>query len=322
MVTIIALFEHQRIVNYPDLHDKNEFEAPSAFWQNGVRSPEADDATQARTVNSFNRLVVVILLLVAIPACTVTLAIPAQAVQFAQGTASVVATWLGGPGSTILEAAERITLGGRVLLAILAVALDVGLGILLVHELRRTKVGAVVQARGSVAVVSPESIQAQVRHAVSALEGLLDVNVSVRPKSSGRVEVTLDVLAEPEMRVAPKVTEIARVVREVTRENLGLRLAGGPIIHLELASPSAVAGAEEVLGRPAVLASPPSPASETVPAPSEPEMPAPPLIPVAASPAEDTPTDDETHDHEDPLGPGQASGQDLGTDGERAIIDE
>jgi hypothetical protein len=318
---MIALFELQENREFTDLHDRNGFVAPSTFWENGVRSSEADNATQARTVNSFNRLVVVILLVVAIPACTVTLAIPAQLVQFAQGTASVVALWLGGPGSTMLEAAERITPGGRLLLAVLAVALDVALGLLLLYELRRTKDGALVQVRGSVAVVSPESIQAQVRHAVSALEGLLDVTVSVRPKASGRVELTLDVLAEPEMKIAPKVTEIAKTVREVTRDNLGLRLAGGPIIHLELASPAAVAGAEGVLGRPTALASPASPALETVPAPSEPETPALPVMPMAASPAEDTPTDDENLDEDDSLGPGQASGQDLGADGERAVDD-
>lgn len=207
-------------------------------------------------MDRFNRLVVVVLLLLALPVCTIALAIPAEAVRFVDGLGAVLATSIAGPDVSLLEAAQSITIPGRVLLALTAIAVDLGIGLLLFYELRRPRSGFLVRARGSKADVSPESIQAQVMHHVSQIEGVLDLDVRVQPMTGGRVDLTLDVLTLPDVMVAKKVKEITGVVRQVVVKHMGLRLGEGPSIHLELASPSAVAHAEDLVRQPVPLEAP------------------------------------------------------------------
>lgn len=269
-------------------------------------------------MDRFNRLVVVVLLLLALPVCTVTLAIPGEIARLADGMGSVFAVWIGGPGSTLLAAMLNITLAGRVALALAAVLIDLALGVLLFYELRRPIGGLTVRARGSVADVSPESIQAQVMHHVGEVESVLDLDVSVRPMPGGRVELTLNVLIAPDVKVAGKVKEIARVVNQVVKRNMGLRLFGGPIIHVELASPSAMAHADELIRHPLPLEVPVEPVREL----GEPAQPALPVAPATAhgsdhtSPAGAASTDVTANESGAPA----RSEQDLAADGDQSVV--
>jgi hypothetical protein len=205
-------------------------------------------------VNTFNRLVVIVLLVLAIAVCTVTLAVPTQMVQFVQWIGRSLGEWLGGPESSLLDATKDISVIGRLGMGVLAVLIDLGLGVLLYYEIRRARKKATIRARGTTAEISPASIEAQVRKVVDKIPGLIDVDVSVKAAVGGRAQIKLDVLAEPGVLVASKVKEINKTVRRVAKRSLGLRLASGPIIHVELASPSAVAHADEVLSAPALPA--------------------------------------------------------------------
>ncbi len=255
-------------------------------------------------MDRFNRLVVVVLLLLALPLCTVALAIPGEVARLIDWLGVAVAAWLGGSGSTLVDAAQRITIPGRVLLAVLAVFIDLAIGVMLFYQLRRPKTGYLVRARGSVADVSPESIQAQVMHHVSKIDGVLDLDVRVQPMTGGRVELTLDVLSVPDVLVARKVKQINKVVRQVVVRNMGLRLGAGPIIHLELASPSAMAHAAEKISHPVPLEMPARPVA-ALEKPSQPALPARPATEAAGNPAGES--------------AGQ-SGQDLSADGDRSPV--
>ena len=222
-------------------------------------------------MDRFNRLVVVTLLLLALPVCTVTLAIPGEVARFVDWLGAVLGAWVGGPGVSLLEAAQDISLAGRLGLAVLAVFVDLLIGIILFFQLRRPKGEFTVRARGSVADVSPESIQAQVMHHVGEVSDVLDLDVNVRPQAGGRVELTLDVLIGPDVPLAKKVREVTQVARKVVVKRMGLRLASAPVVHVELASPSAIAHAREMISSPVPLATPDQP----VAALSEPETPPP-----------------------------------------------
>ncbi len=205
-------------------------------------------------MNRLNRLLAVLFLILILVSATLVLVAPELATQATEALIQAIGN---------IHVLVRLA----VVLVVDAVAL-----ILLYYQLRRVPTNkAIIRVRGTEAEISCESIEAQLHKSVSDLDNLLDVNIEVRPAARGRVRIQLDVLAAPEVLVADKVKEINKVVRDVAKGNLGLKIAGAPVIHVELASPAAVAHSEEVLGGPADLKLPPEEAAEPdIPAVFEP----------------------------------------------------
>jgi hypothetical protein len=171
-------------------------------------------------MNVFNRLVVIVLLIVSMIVLPVLLVlVPARpdmvAVIGQQALSRLEAT--GGQDQFLF------IIGG----AALAVLTFVFCGLLLWLELRRPygKAVRVQKVSGGEAQVTTDSIA---RRLAFNIDQLADV-ISVKPKVLGKgkgVHVRLNVETGPEIDVPAKTEEISRVAREVIEERMGLKLAG------------------------------------------------------------------------------------------------
>jgi hypothetical protein len=178
-------------------------------------------------MNVFNRLVVIVLLVVSMVVLPVVLVlVPAR---------PDIATTIGQQALSRLTATSalfqiRFVIAG----ASLAVLTFVVCGLLLWLELRRPH-GKAVRVRkvsGDEAKVTTDSISRRLQYNVDQLAEV----VSVKPKITARgkgVHVRLNVETGPEIDVPAKTEEISRVAREVVEERMGLKLAGKLEIHIK-----------------------------------------------------------------------------------------
>jgi hypothetical protein len=178
-------------------------------------------------MNVFNRLVVIVLLVVSMIVLPVALVlVPARpeivAVIGQQGLGRLMA----------ISGQNRIPfiLGG----AALALLTFILCGLLLWLELRRPhgKAVRVQKVSGGEAKVTTDSIARRLEY---NLDQLADV-ISVKPKVMGRgkgVYIRLNVETGPEIDVPAKTEEISRVAKEVIEERMGLKLAGKLEINIK-----------------------------------------------------------------------------------------
>lgn len=168
-------------------------------------------------MNVFNRLVVILLLLVLMIGLTVFLIVPKSALSVIQD----------GAGNLIAEL-ERFN--ELVLLAvgvILALIIDlIGLFVLYL-EIRRPRVKAikVQKVSGGDAVVEVESIARRVSYHVDQLADVISVKPAISARGGG-VEVELEVEISPEIDIPMKDEEIRQVTTQVVEEQMGLKLRG------------------------------------------------------------------------------------------------
>ncbi len=185
-------------------------------------------------LNRFNRVVTFLLtlfLLITVPAFLIFPQVVSMILEeFSVWTAAVVFQQ---PGMTIGEAMASVSALLRLLLAVLFVLLFL---LILYQQLRRTKTDKlIVQTRGSAAHVSLESVKHQLSYHVDGLEDVIEVVTRVQP-ANGRVRVTMDVLAEPDVSIPEKEKEIRAMVRDVVEKRMGLKVDGAPIIQFQLAT--------------------------------------------------------------------------------------
>lgn len=122
-----------------------------------------------------------------------------------------------------------------------AVALIINLALIYFYVFRplqrlrqaRRAQGLIVRRGQGVAYVDAESARQQVYGAVSALPAVQRVEVTVG-NSQGRAEVQLNVLVDREIHAAKKKQEIRREIKKVVEDQLGVALAGEPVINIRL----------------------------------------------------------------------------------------
>lgn len=170
----------------------------------------------------FNKIVVIVLALVALPVLTLALVLP-----------DVVAQTI---GETFTALAGRFAAYGqpiRLGLALLALVIDVLLlGLLYLELRRRPSPGArVMQVQGGEGEITLEAIHQRIQHHVSQLADVIDVRPHVTAKG-GRVMVSLDVVTSPHVNVPKKIDEVVAVVREAVTGGMGLRLRGRPSVSI------------------------------------------------------------------------------------------
>jgi hypothetical protein len=170
----------------------------------------------------FNKVVVVIFILVAVPVSTLLLVLP-----------DVTATTLADTFSLLAVRAAAFQQTVRTGLAFLALAIDLVLFWLLYLELRpkATPGGRVMRVRGGEGELSQEAIHQRIHHHVSQLPDVVEVEPEIGVKG-GRVEVTLEVVTSPHVNVPQKLDEVVQVVREAVVGGMGLRLRGKPVISI------------------------------------------------------------------------------------------
>jgi len=177
-------------------------------------------------MNAFNRIFVIVVLVVLIPIGAFTLITPAGMLGLLHALADAArANFFYG----FTDIGRFIT---RASLAIIWVAL---LGALLWLETRRSVSRTIEVARYSgdnTLRISTAAVAEKVAEEVNALSGVIDAKV----KATGRdraVEITVDVTATRDTDLVMKADEVAGLTRHIVQSELGLRLAGKPQVFIK-----------------------------------------------------------------------------------------
>lgn len=174
-------------------------------------------------MNTFNRVVIVILLLIAIVACTISSVLPIR-------TVDTLSRQLDG----LADFFERLRPIIRIPLGILvALTLDVVFVLLIILEIRRRapKSIQVEQTSGGEVKISVASIADRLNYEVDQLPGVLRSKSSVAAKRGG-VTVELDVEMAAKLDVPQKAEQIVETARRVVEETMGLKLSQPPKVNL------------------------------------------------------------------------------------------
>jgi uncharacterized alkaline shock family protein YloU len=175
-------------------------------------------------MNTFNRVTVVLLLVVLTVLCC---ALSAGAKWIIPPVAEQMSMWAG----DLEDAGALTTVGVGAAIGLAPVLVLVLLIILEVRPRRRRFIRA-EKATGGQVEVSVTSIAERLKHEVNSLPGVL----SVKPKVSGKrrgVEVNLDVDMGAGLDVPPQAERIVETVRQVVEEKMGLKLATLPKVHVK-----------------------------------------------------------------------------------------
>jgi hypothetical protein len=180
-------------------------------------------------MNLFNRIVVILLLVVSIPVLTVVLVVPQnvlvnlgdQMMSFGYSVNNIQPSWL--------------RLAGGILIALIWDALAV---FLIFREIKskRKRYISVKEVSGGMAKINPDSIRQQLEYAIDPLPGIIKVKPKVtakRDKVRAEAEVTVNATSDvPEL-----ATKLVNVIRRVLTTELGLQVAGDPQVRITVATP-------------------------------------------------------------------------------------
>jgi hypothetical protein len=174
-------------------------------------------------MNTVNRIVLVILLLVAIPLCTILLVLPVPVLQAVEVQLTALVSSL-----DLLNPFVRVSLG-----VLFALALDIIFILLIILEVRRPtpKAIRVEKAAGGEVLITVASIADRLEYEVDQLSGVLRSQSKVSGKRSG-VVVELDVETAAGIDVPEKADQIVETARRVVEEKMGLKLARPPKVNL------------------------------------------------------------------------------------------
>jgi hypothetical protein len=189
-------------------------------------------------MNVVNRIIVVVLLLVAMVLCTVTLLFPVRVLDAISRQPAALADSLRGFPRYSPEWFGRVFLGG-----LFALTLDIVLGLLLLMEVRRSRPKAirVEKAGGGEVQIGVASIADRLKHEVGQLSEIMRVKAKVSSRRGG-VVVKLDVETAAGIDVPEKAEQIVETARGVVEDKMGLKLARPPKVNLRAASYSRTPG--------------------------------------------------------------------------------
>jgi len=191
-------------------------------------------------MNTFNRVVLVLLLILAMVLCSLVLIVPLGTLQTIARQAGVWADSLGR-----VRAVVRLPVG-----ILLALIVDLVGILIIILEVRRpeAKSISVEQAAGGEVTLSVASIADQLKAEIGQLPEILQAKPKVSAKRKG-VVVELDAKIEAETGVPSKAERIVETIRRVVEQKMGLKLARPPKVNIEaVRRPS---GAQRVSEQPA-----------------------------------------------------------------------
>ena len=178
-------------------------------------------------MNVFNRLVMIVLLVVSMIVLPVVLVLVPARPEIVTIIGQQSLSWLTAIGG---QNQLRLILTGT----LLAVLTFVFCGLLLWLELRRPRRKAVRvrKVSGDEAKVTTDSIARRLEYNIDQLAEVISVKPKITAKGKG-VHVRLNVETGPEIDVPAKTEEISKVAREVIEEGMGLKLAGKLEINIK-----------------------------------------------------------------------------------------
>lgn len=169
-------------------------------------------------MNVFNKLVVIILLLVLLALSILLALLPVETLRALQTAMGNAAQWVGN-----LQTQQPLLYAlGRVALAVLGILIALPLLWQQVKP-RRAKAVRVVTESGTQAAVTTDAVQQRLAWHIAQLADVVEVQPSVTGGRNG-VNVNLKVRTGPEIDVPMKTDEIVGVAKEVVTERMGLRL--------------------------------------------------------------------------------------------------
>ena len=165
-------------------------------------------------MRTFNRVVVVLFLLVTIVVMSVVLVVPRPVIE-------VLQEWLWNLDMNLALVAQPFLL---IIGVILALLVDVVCAVLLWLEFRRRPRAVRVQSiTGGKAELALDSVARRLEHNIGQLEGVTFIKPNVWARRNG-VEVELDMETSPEVDVPTKTEEVCQVIREAVEDKMGLKL--------------------------------------------------------------------------------------------------
>jgi hypothetical protein len=175
-------------------------------------------------MNTFNRVVLVILLLLGMVICSLVLVLPLP-------TLRLIALQAGGLSEFLGRVNPYVLLPIGILLALIVDLIGI---LLIILEVRRPAATAisVEQAAGGKVMLSIASISDQLKTEVSKLPDVLQVKPRVAAKRSG-VLVELDTKIAAEAGVPSKAERIVETVRLVVEQKMGLKLVRPPKVNID-----------------------------------------------------------------------------------------
>lgn len=198
-------------------------------------------------MNTFNRVVLVVLLILVMVLCSLALIVPLRTLQTIALQSRALADLLGRVKSFV-----RLPVG--ILLALIVDLIGI---LLIVLEVRRpaAKSISVEQAGGGEVTLSVASIADQLKAEIGQLPEIMQAKPKVSGKRKG-VVVELDAKMAAEAGVPEKAERIVETIRRVVEDKMGLKLARPPKVHIEAVRP--VSGAPRVSEE-----APPAPARDS-----------------------------------------------------------
>ncbi|MDW8065702.1 MAG: hypothetical protein RMK32_08735 [Anaerolineae bacterium] len=173
-------------------------------------------------MNTFNRVIVVLMILTAIPTCSVLLITPLELAQILRSSLSTAIEILN-------QIRPEIRYGVGILLALM---LDALLMVWLLFEVRPPRrIIRVPAVSGATVTVAVDSIRERLKYHLDQLADVIEVHPRVIPHREG-LRVELDVLTTPEVEIPTKAGEILQMARMVVEDKMGLRLYGQPVVRI------------------------------------------------------------------------------------------
>jgi preprotein translocase subunit SecG len=177
-------------------------------------------------MNAFNRVFVIVTLVMLLVLGVATLLSPALMLGLAQSTANAIRTGF---------FANYTDVGRFLARFMLAIGWGLLIGALLWRELRRPGSRTIEVAKytgGSTIRISTAAVAERVKEEVDAIEGVIDAKVIATGRNKA-VELSLDVSAAKGTDLVAKAEEIAQAARHVAQDELGLKLTGKPQVAIE-----------------------------------------------------------------------------------------
>ncbi len=179
-------------------------------------------------MNTFNRIVIVILLLVLIPLLSMFFVIP-------HSVLTNTGVWMQELGEQLWQMKPLLRLPVGIILALFFDALA---AFIIYLEVRRTNRFIDVQhVDGGSATVSVGSIVQQIKHQAEPLSEIIKVTPQIEKKRHG-VKAGMEVLVAAGTDVPGLAAELVALIKQVVEVELGLKLASAPQVRIKVSAPT------------------------------------------------------------------------------------
>lgn len=176
-------------------------------------------------MNAFNKFFTILGLIVLLATLSVALIVPSIFINLIQVAANSL--------HTLLFANMADALGARLLVRVaLAALFALIILFILFLEFRRPrpKTVEVAQESGGKVRVMNETIERKLQDQIEGLGDMVNAKVKVSEKGKAAVNVSVEAFTTQSGDPIAKGTDVARVISDVIENQLGLRLAGKPVV--------------------------------------------------------------------------------------------